>query len=108
MLTNEYVAQDTADHDPRVDERARDIRCERDISTLAATLRIDIESAAGKGDTVQQFADVLWRLRRQLLGGSAQGMAQQVCDDWGPEAVLRALLRAYTEPQVYVDQVEHE
>lgn len=104
MLTNEYVAQDTADRDDRLDERALDDRYQGDVLTLAAVFRIDI-AAAATSDPVQSLADVLWRVRRHLMTGQPNGA--QVCQGHGPEAVLRALLLAYTTPQEVSDEVVH-
>ena len=87
---------------PTVAERAEDERYANAVNALAAVFRMDIEAAGGQPHPHLQFAQVLMRLARLMKDGWGASDAlyvQDVFDQFGPDAVLLALKRAYTEPQ---------
>lgn len=101
---NALADRDHADHGDPDRERALDDRWNGDVLTLAAVFRIDL-GAMGGVDPRTAMALVLRRLSRDVTDPAS--FVGQVLDDHGPEAVLRALLRAYTTPQEVSDEVVH-
>ncbi len=92
---------------PSVREKAQDENYQRDFNVLLAIFRTHLEVANKHLAPNVRFAGQLRHLAHLMLDGwGGSDFPQQVFDDHGPQAILRALAKAYEQPAHVLGELE--
>jgi hypothetical protein len=105
-----YIADISVDPVPPSEREQRDDQAyANDFATLVAIFRTNIAEPSIAASPAGKFAGQLARLRSLILDGWGSpdaGFLQQCMDDHGPQSLLRALAKAYEQPEHVLGQLE--